>query len=439
MAVFYRGRHRSALCILSLLGMGLSSASYAGSIYDNPYLLGDWGGERTRLADKGIDFDFSYTNEAAHNFSGGDDRLTRSTGQIEAGVTMNLEKLWGLKGTTFSFIMTDRNGRSLDSDANLGTSQQTQEIYGRGQTVWLTKLVLEKSFDNDRFEVAVGRDSEGGDFDLANCDFINLSFCGSQGPNLYGSYWMSWPGSVWMARAKWNMTSTTYLKTGVYQQNPTYYDATWERHSGWTPMSPHGTDGVVLPLEFGWTPTIDGYSGSYRVGVMYNTGGMPDLTTDVNGNNLGVTGATARQSGESYNAWVAFSQQVTGTNGQEGLTVGLRAVAGDRKTSMLDRQITAQAEYANPFHQAGSKVGIAFGATHTSSREAEYQEAYNAYHPDDASPVGYSYEYVTEVYYSFKPLKSVTLQPDLQYIQHPGGSNANGNVFVAALRSVINF
>ena len=36
-----------------------------------PWLLGDWNGARTRLRDRGIDFQFGYTSEFAYNATGG--------------------------------------------------------------------------------------------------------------------------------------------------------------------------------------------------------------------------------------------------------------------------------------------------------------------------------------------------------------------------------
>jgi porin len=415
------------------------AASWADNMKTSPYLLGDWGGERSALSKRGVDFEFEYTNEIAHNFTGGSRNLTRSTGDITAGVTADLDKLWGIKHTSFAFTMTDRAGRSLDKDAGLNTSQQTQEVYGRGQTVWLTKLTLSRTFFDGRLDIEAGRDSEGSDFDLADCNFQNLSFCGPQGPNLYGSYWMSFPGSVWMARAKVNLSAQTYLKFGVYQQSPVYYEQGWEGRNAWSPLSPNGTTGVVLPLEFGVTPQIGGLNGSYRVGVMYNTGGMPNLTKDINGNDLALTGLKAQQSSQSYNVWLAISQRVAGTNGGEGVDLGLRVVAGDRATSALDRQITASVEYQNPFHRVGDRAGFAIGATHSSTRAAEYQNEYNALHPADASNVGTGYEYVTEVFYRWQALPSVSFQPDLQYYLHPGGTSKNSNVFVAGFKTVIEF
>ncbi|WP_347557187.1 carbohydrate porin [Robbsia sp. KACC 23696] len=429
----------TATLLCSLPAYAQPPAALTGTIADRPYLFGDWDGARTRLADRGITFKFSLTDELMHNFSGGNDHLTRASTELSAGVTADLDRLWGIHHTTFTMVLTNRFGRSVDADAGIGTSQQSQEIYGRGQTTWLTQLTLGRTFFDGRLELLAGRGSEGDYYDASACTFVNLSLCGTQGANLYGSYWMSHPGSVWMANATLHTSASTQIGFGVFQQNPTYYDATWERSNAWKPMNPHGTDGIVLPLEFRWTPKLGGMEGSYRVGAMINTGGMPEITTDIDGGQRAVSGLAARQSGNSYNAWVAASQRLTGSNGGEGLTVGFRGVMGDRATSVLDRQMTVSAEYQNPWHQIGDRVGLGFAATHTSSREAEYQAAYNALHPDDATSVGHGYEYTTELYYAWQALRFVSLQPTLQYVVHPGGTSQNHNAFFAGMKSTIQF
>lgn len=415
------------------------AASWSDDIKTSPYLLGDWGGKRKALADRGVTYEFTYSSELAHNFSGGNRKLTRVAQNVAASMTADLDELWGIRHTTFAFIMTDRTGRSVDQDAGLHTSQQSQEIYGRGQTVWLTKLTLGRTFFDGRLALTAGRDSPGNDFDLADCNFQNLTFCGPQGPNLYGNYWMSYPGSVWMARARVNVSQNAYVTFGVYQQSPVYYEAGWERRNAWSPLSPNGTTGVVLPLEYGITPKINGLNGSYRIGMMYNTGGMSSLTRDIHGNDRAITGLKAAQTSGSYNAFIAISQRVAGTNGAEGVDLGLRMVAGDRASSILDRQITASVEYQYPFHRVGDRAGFALGATHSSGRQAEYLSAYDALHPDNALAVGHGYEYVTEVFYRWQAVPSVSFQPDLQFYLHPGGTSKNNNVFVAGLKTVIAF
>lgn len=77
-------RHALARHLLARLGI-LAAASlgathaHAQDLATRPWLLGDWGGERTRLAERGIDFNFGYGTELAHNASGGTRHLTRYT------------------------------------------------------------------------------------------------------------------------------------------------------------------------------------------------------------------------------------------------------------------------------------------------------------------------------------------------------------------------
>ncbi|WP_144107449.1 carbohydrate porin [Paraburkholderia sp. BCC1886] len=427
----------STLCCSSL-ACTASAETLLDGLRTSPHLLGDWDGERGALAQKGIDFDLSYTNEAAHNVKGGDQRLTRAAQQVAVGVTADLDKLWGIHNTSFHFVMTDRFGRSVDADAHLGTSQQTQEIYGRNQTVWLTKLTLDRTFFDNRLLLSVGRDSEGAAFDYTDCNFMTLALCGPQVPNLYGNYFMSWPGSVWMGRAKLQTSGQTYLQTGVYQQSPRYYDSGWERSNAWAPTSPGGTNGVVVPLEFGWTPKIGGQPGAYRLGFVYNTGGQPDILTDINGNRRAVTGLAGMESTKSYSGYFSVTQKLTG-EGDAGWTVNLRLLAGDKQTSVLDRQMTLGFEYAEPFKRVGDRFGVGVAMTHTSSREAMYQAEYNTLHPGDVTYVGNGYETAYEVFYSWNVIPSISLQPDLQYISHPGGTTKNSNVFIVGLKTTVQF
>ena len=61
-----------------------------------PWLLGDWGGLRTRFYQQGIDFQFGYANEFATNTQGGVKRWAGYADQSTAGATLNLERLFGV-------------------------------------------------------------------------------------------------------------------------------------------------------------------------------------------------------------------------------------------------------------------------------------------------------------------------------------------------------
>ncbi|QUP56388.1 porin (plasmid) [Ralstonia syzygii] len=415
-----------------------AASAHAYDITTSPYLLGDWGGLRTRLADQGVTFNLGYGSELAHNFSGGTEHLTRYTDQWVMGTTLDLNKLWGWKGGTFQATVTDRNGRNLGADANIGNNMLIQEVYGRGQTWHLTQFWLNQKLLDDRLEIKAGRVTVGEDFFSFSCDFQNLTFCGSQPGNLVGSYWVNWPTSQWGTRIKYHTSQETYAQIGVYQVNPNYVNDSWASHNGWKLNNPSGTTGALIPLEFGWLPNLGGRPGSYKVGVWYNTSNGKDLYEDVNGNPRGITGLDARSRSGQYGAYLNLQQQVTGTAGGRGATVFLNFSQADRNTAQTDHQISVGVQYKGPFNRLADSIGFAVGATHNNSRFADFVRQTNA-RTGQNTVVGDGYEYVSELYYSWSPVPSVYFRPNLQYIMHPGGTSQNKNAFVIGLKSGITF
>jgi len=424
---------RSAL----VLGCGFA-AHVASAADDGAYLFGDWGGARTRLADDGVTFDFGYVSEAAHNFTGGTDQLTRYTDQWKLGATFDLEKLVRWQNATFTIYITDRNGRNLGADAAIGNNQLIQEVYGRGQTWHLTIFALDQTWLDGVLDWRIGRLPVGEDIARFSCDFQNLTFCGAPPGNIVGDYWVNWPTSQWATRLKVKTSAETFVQIAAYQLNPDYVDDSYARHKGLTLDNP-GTKGWLLPLEFGWTPTRNGLPGSYKAGVWYNTEGGSDLFYDINHEPRALTGAAPLQRDSRYGAYVELQQQLTGTAGGEGWVVFLNATKADDATSATDRQIALGGEYHAPFGRTNDFIGIAVGATHASDRLTDYQQLYNASHPTDAKLlVNDGDEYVSEVFYSYAPIPSIQLRPNLQYIHNPGGTDLH-DAFVIGLKTVIAF
>ncbi|MDE1995422.1 MAG: carbohydrate porin, partial [Rhizobiaceae bacterium] len=106
-----------------------SSTPAAANTQPVPWLFGDWGGARTRLKDRGIDFQFGYTGEFAYNPSGGTRSASAYADQYSAGVTFDLDRLLGVHDAQFQVTLTQRTGNNLSNFANLGTLQQVQEVY----------------------------------------------------------------------------------------------------------------------------------------------------------------------------------------------------------------------------------------------------------------------------------------------------------------------
>jgi porin len=112
----------------------------------SPAILLDWDDVRGLLREEGIDFRLSYVSETATNIQGGQEQLWRYTDQWTFWTGIDLQKLFGLPKAQFDVVITDRNGRDLSQDAGLGSLQQVQELYGRGQTWRWTEFWYEQSY-----------------------------------------------------------------------------------------------------------------------------------------------------------------------------------------------------------------------------------------------------------------------------------------------------
>jgi porin len=426
---------RTCIAFGIALALGCAIAAPASAAGDDSLLFGNWRG--TRPDAPGIDFDFGYVSEAAHNFSGGSKHETAYTDQWSFGAKLDLDRLMQWRGATFQVAITHRSGKDLGAEAGIGNNQLIQEVYGRGQTWHLTVFALDQEFFGGALDWRIGRLPVGSDIHGFSCDFQNLTFCGAQPGNIVGDYWVNWPTSQWGTRLKLRTSAETYLQLGAYQLSADYVDDEYARHKGLSLDVPD-TDGWLLPLEFGWTPTWKGMPGSYKAGIWYNTAGGDDLVLDVNHQPRALTGDEPRQRDSRYGGYVSFQQQVTGESANDGWVVFFNATQADTETSATDRQIALGGEYHGPFGRPYDFIGVAVGATHANGRQARFERQYNETHPDDRRVVHDGNEYVGEVFYSFSPVRSMQLRANLQYIHNPGGTDLD-DAFVAGLKTVISF
>ncbi|HEY4144445.1 carbohydrate porin [Pinirhizobacter sp.] len=388
-------------------------------------LTGDWNGMRTHLADRGVAFSINYTAEAARNYSGGDRPLNRISGQLGLLADLDLDKLYGWHDGEFRVAITHRAGRNLSDDARLGTLQQVQEVYGRGQTWRLTQLWYRQAYFNQALSVKFGRMTVGEDFAAFDCAFQNLTFCGSQPGNLVGNYWYNWPVSQWGLVLTAKTGTTTYVKVGAYQVNPAYL----QNRNAFGINNPAGTTGALILLEFGVKPTFGELDGSYKFGAWYDTSRRDDVYTDIEGGSQVLSRLPAAQRRGAYGGYVNFEQQVS-TN----VRLFLNATQADRRTSTTDRQIAIGGNWGAPFASRPlDDIGFAIGTTHVNSRVIRQHRQFNGLWPWWRAPVG-GYEGVAELYYTYRPTGWLMLRPNVQYIKHPGGSSRNDNATVLGLK-----
>jgi porin len=398
-------------------------------------LLLDWDDLRTMLREQGIDFRVGYVSETATNAQGGKEQLWRYTDQWTFATKLDLQKLFRLPQAQFSLVVTDRNGHNLSDDAHLGNLQQVQEVYGRGQTWRFTELWYGQQYLDGKLDWKIGKFPEGDDFAAFSCEFMNLSFCGAPPGNLVGSYWYNWPVSQWATRVKANFTGFGYVQVGAYEINPSYLLTRYALDLG----SPPGATGVLAPFEIAWLPSFGGLAGSYKFGAWYNSSTAPDIVDNIADQPLAIAGGKPLMRHGLYGGYINFQQRLTGTrtDPKSGLSVFVNATYADRRTSTLDSQVTAGMLYTGPLAwRPADELGFAVGETHVNPRVADVERMQNA---AGDGPVGVqTSEWVSEIFYKVHVKGWLDVQPNIQYVDAPGGVSHNTNDVIVGLKLAIN-
>lgn len=392
------------------------------------YLLGDWNGQRTELAQKGIKFEANALTDAAYLADGGrnDGADPTLSAQFWLGAQLDLEKLAGLNGVTVRAVMTARQGQSTSirnlQDPAAPQLANVQGTFGRGnQDSRLTELSIEKNFKDQGLSIKAGRLGLGMDFNVMACDFASTAFCAAQMGKWQGNIWMNTPVSQWGARVKKTISPELAVQAGVYEFNPDNGNGTKESQ-GWS-LNTDNADGVTIPVEVVWTPQslLNGLPGSYRIGGMYNTADDLKNQKDI---------ATGQAEDRTFAGWLAIEQQLTSTgSGRQGLHSFANFTWHDRTTNKVDNSQQLGLKYIGLVaSQPNDILGLAVNRVHVNERFTAGKAAYDA-----------SAEYNIELNYSYNATPWLMLRPNIQYVVNPGASHNVDNALVLGLGSRIIF
>ncbi|EPJ96360.1 porin B [Pseudomonas psychrophila] len=434
-----RTRLACQLSAIVALSLGASSV-YADEAFsaDSKWMTGDWGGERTKLIEQGIDIKADYVGEVGANLHGGynDSKTARYSDQFGLGVALDLQKLWGWDNTQAKIQLTNRNGQNISNDRigdpRAGTLSSSQEVYGRGHMVRLTQLWIQHQFLDGKLDVKAGYFGEGEDFNTFPCEFQNLAFCGSQVGNWATNVWYNWPVSQAALRVKYNITPELYAQIGAYNQNPSQLE-----HGNGFKLSGSGTKGTVLPVELVWSPKLNNLPGEYRVGYYKSTAPADDVKVNITND-----GEDYRVRDSKHGYWFVVQQQLTSHNGDasRGLNIAANATFHDKATNIVDNYQSLMFVYKGPFDaRPKDDIGIGAARIHVNDDVKKSAEQINAslgvtdYNDPLYSPLRTT-EYNYEINYGFHVTNWLTVRPNLQYITHPGGVDQVDNALVAGLK-----
>ncbi|MEX1110913.1 MAG: carbohydrate porin [Chthoniobacterales bacterium] len=172
------------------------------------------------------------------------------TDNIAFGVRLDLEKLVGWRGTSFTIAATDRNGDSLSQDF-IGNQFTVPQIYG-GQTIILTGLHLTRRLLDEKMEIKAGRFSAGHEFASSPLYwlYMNNGIDGNPQSLPVNASFSAYPWASWAARLRVAPSPDWNAMFGMYQVS----GRTFSRNLNGLNMAFDPTDGIMFVGQVGWTP-----------------------------------------------------------------------------------------------------------------------------------------------------------------------------------------
>jgi porin len=392
------------------------------------HFLGDWFGARTAIENFGVTPILSLETNAAWNPTGGKRQSITEASNLGLNLLFDLNKLASVKGGSFLLQFSDRWGSSLSRN-DIGNLFDTQQVFG-GETFRLVDAAYQQTFLDDRVEFRVGRISANDDFQVSVYDYLFMQN-GFDG-NPVGIYFnapgmTAYPNATWGALAKVRPTKRTYVMAAIYNGDPSIRNN--NRHGAdlsWNgPTYVMGEGGLLV----NGLPGDSEYLGNYKAGFWYDGSTQQEF------------GTNRLQTGSS-GVYGLFDQIVLpfgDRNSNRGLGVfGSSTFSTDPSVGRMPYFFTGGVEArgllaSRPTDLCG--LGFLYGSLSSDLTEFEQREKLV-----DPGTVVQDYEFVMELTYRlYFHNDSVFFQPDLQYINHPGGAGRVDDALVLGAQMGINF
>ena len=440
-------------------------SNYIGSRewWEGEALLGDFWGLRNMVDDAGVEISATYGNNIAGNVTGGKSQGFTYADNLLFGVELDMKKLIGWDGLSITVSGLNRNGTSLSQDY-IGNQFTVQQIYG-GSAVMFYGLWFDQKFLDDKVSLKAGRFATGDDFASSPIYwlYMNNGIDGNPQSLPVNTQFSAYPWAVWGARVRIDPTPEYNAMFGVYQVS----DRVFTRNYHGLDWSMRSNDGVLLISQFGWTPeffkrpveadaasnegkavnaplvgstssgksvadgkggkavtppTMKGLPGHYWFGAYYSPWQFSQFGTDQKASN---------SYGFYWHADQMLWQEAPGSD--QGLTLwSAVTLSPQQNIARLPFQVNGGLVYKGliPYRdQDYTTFGVIYGKF--STNWGDVTEANGQGRAD--------YELVFEWGYKIQITKFAFVQPDIQYVINPGGTNSIPNALVLGAQMGVTF
>ena len=421
----------SVFSFLPSVAYGQSTSNWVSDWMNQPTMTGDWGGERTSLAQEGVSFTGQLQSQWADVPVGGREQGDDYDQQAILGADFNLQKLLGLNGALFHLYISDRAGRNIASD-KVGSTIQPLNDFGSGENFRLSIMSYEQNLFNKRVNILVGFYPDGTEFVNSGavlCAFVSNGLCSH--PNSLGhdtSGQSNFPGAQWGGRVKFFVTPSLYESVGVFDVNP---QLTSGDNQGFNLSLNHST-GAIIYNEIGKTTHLgaDNLVGHYKIGGYYDTSTV-----------AGTANAKELYTGR-YGGYLLMDQMIYSfqPNTPRGIIAFFDATVNDKRTSAEQSYFDAGL-ILKGFLASRPVDTLALGWIKNNANSNAIKAFMKAHPADDTL---FTAEQVIELDYNYQVSPWFSVHPTVQYWINPGAITANSakefpNAWLYGVQTTINF
>ncbi len=428
------------------------SASGVERWFTQDYMLGDWSGLRTDLADNGVAFELFYLGSVPSNLSGGIREGSVYQHALLLALDLDTEKLGAWEGGRFHAAGIWLEGDPF-SQTYVGDLNRTNLVdFPSSFRLW--ELTYEQRLFDDTLLIKAGLMSVDRDFivpelynSLTSINFLNQTFFY---PTLAFNLWdipcfpagqhalPSTPYSSAGALVRWQPNASFYAQGAVYDGNP-------DMGSSGTDVRFSDEEGALMYFELGFRVNGGkddaGLPGSYKLGGYYHTDDFYDVGDTIT-SLFGLTPAPTTHEG-NYGGYLlaeqtVFREQTKDDPAGQGLVSFLRFSAAPSDRNLTQFGVDGGVVYKGLIPGRDyDTLGLAASYLEISSDIRRAQRSANAVLP--GAFVVADYEGVVELSYKLQLAAWWTVQPSLQYVVHPGGSEAIPNAWVLGVQTTLRF
>jgi porin len=232
----------AGLISLLLLAIDTSYGQEASSTPGSDWLSGDgitgtWGGHRSKLVDRGVEFNGSYDVEVWGNTKGGLESGTVYTGLLDFGLKLDLEKAFGWQGASLSTTWLLLSGRNASEDL-VGNFLTISNNAGfntlRNYELWFQQNLLD-----DKISIRLGQLAADTEFVISNFGALFLNGTFGWPAFMYMNLPEGGPGfpvgtlgtRLAIQPVKWFRLQSAVFQGNVYAQNVNLHGFRWRLDS----------------------------------------------------------------------------------------------------------------------------------------------------------------------------------------------------------------